>query len=152
MSVPIRLDRDGLHIDVGFVMGGLSDETKSHLAMYLLTDDRLIQAVVEQMVDGITYDDAGLWWSMSAEAIGRLRERLCEKLPEIAARAVKTLIHDRNAALAAAKQEWDWAWRLWHAWPEEHWRDRPEHPKYESTSFPGDDVVSKVLNVEGERQ
>jgi len=134
-----------LQIDLGYLMSGLSQEAKATLGMYLLVDDRFLAAVIDQVVSGCTLDPEGLFWSASDSCIQRLREKLCEKLPEIEFEAVKRIIFARDIAIADAKRMNDWAWAMYHKWPDGYVRERPDHAAFVAPKFPSEEQVAEEL-------
>ena len=142
---PVNLTQEFLQIDLGYLMNNLRQEDKATLAMYLLTDDRFLRAVIEQVVDGLAFDPQGLFWSASDSCMQRLREKLCEKLPEIEFEAVKRIIFARDIAIADAKRMNDWAWAMYHKWPDGYVRERPDHAAFVAPKFPSEEQVAEEL-------
>ena len=142
---PVNLTQEFLQIDLGYLMNNLRQEDKATLAMYLLTDDRFLRAVIEQVVDGLAFDPQGLFWSASDVCIQQLREKLCAKLPEIEFEAVKRILAARDAARAEAKRCTSWAWKMYHRWPDEYAALRPDHPRFVTTLFPNAEEVAEEL-------
>ena len=144
-SGAVTLTNDHLMIPVGSLMDSLDDEAKGTLALYLLTDERFLQGVMDQVVDGGTDDPQGRWWSAPDACIQELREKLCERLPAIAERAVKNLIHANEAAHTRARQYEHWAWQMHHKWVHTQNAPCPPVPAWVPTPYPSDDEAQRVL-------
>jgi hypothetical protein len=118
-----------LSIDLGELVEGLDDDGKKELARQLVADDHLFAAVLECVAKGEYFadDERGAWW-FSPSRVLELREKLLPLMPEIARDAVREALRQRNDAREEERRMWDWAWKLFHAWPSDRWAERPALP------------------------
>lgn len=116
-------------MDTYELLRALSPKERSDLVRHAAIDEIMYKDLVDQLVSGVT--DCDSW--CSEQDLQRLRELLTPMMTEVAARAIATLIQERDAAKADAKRHSDWAWKMRHAWPREYERTRPPLPDYAHT-------------------
>jgi hypothetical protein len=142
--------REGLvvKLDAYELLRALTPEQRMDLVRHAAIDEVLYKDLVDQLVSGVTECDS---WC-SEQDLQRLRELLMPLMTDVAARAVSTLIQERDAARADAKRHSDWAWKMRHSWPREFERTLPPLPDYAFTWRISDVEARAVVSeeVEGE--
>lgn len=130
-----KVERGELKIDIQKLVDMLDKEDRKRLARQLVADEHLWRAVLECVSDDSKYaghyfrdDEEGEWW-FSHKTVQELREKLIPIMPEVARLAVEEALRQRNQARADKERVDAWAWKLFHAWPREHWRQRPNGPE-----------------------
>lgn len=128
-------------LDINEMVDLMSAESKAELIRYLCADSTLQQAVVDSVVTGSFFaDEPGGYWSLGEYDIAAMREKLLPLMGEVAREAVKREMTLRKNAEASDQRAKDWAWKLWHAWPDGHWDKRPEHPEFRYVTATDADV------------
>jgi len=117
---------DGLTLSFTFgdLIDALDPEKLHELASSLACDEVIINSVVDLLVKG--YTDSP--WSPGSGAVEAARLRVLEKLDEIAYEAIQRVIYDRETARANEDIQYEWARRVWNAWPSEHRDKCPKIP------------------------
>ena len=122
-----------LTIDLGDLVESLDKNDVVKLARLVAADKQLFAAVLEcvaseSRVGGYFADaEEGEWW-FGSEALLELREKLLPMMPSIARGAVEAALQQRNSAKADQDRYRSWAFALYHAWPDSHFRTRPAGP------------------------
>lgn len=141
-----------LEIDLMELVEHMGAEQRAVMARFLCANEKLFEAVVDALVSGGSYfedDDEGDWW-FSSRSMAALQAKLVPLMPEVTASLVRELIHQRDQAQLLERRTDDWAWRLYRAWPAEHWRARPELPRdYPHTKPPTEDEVRAAMKARG---
>jgi len=122
-----------IRIKIGELVDSLSENDKKTLARHLAMEKPLIDSVVGQLVNGFTEDGS----CNSEHFIEKIRLQVLDLLPKIEIETTRKILNDRKCALANEKRIRDWAWTLYHAWPEHHLRERPntlEHYPFITTT------------------
>lgn len=135
-----------LSVDISRVVDLMDQESKDELCKSLLAEETLFEAVVDQLAHGSFFDS---WW-FDSDRVTTWRAKLVGLMPETIALLVKHLIWQRDRAKASEKRMHDWAWAMYHAWPDAHRRSRPELERFQPTNFPTDETVAAI--VEGKVQ
>lgn len=135
--------RDGqIHIEIERLVGLLTDDEKCELRAMLVCDEALIETVVNHLASLHEWNDTRL------PAIEQpLRERIAALMPEIVRETVKNLIWERDSALAEAKRQTEFAYRLLR-WARERTGDIPDWQRFEPTPFPAPAEIEAVLGPE----
>jgi hypothetical protein len=143
--VKIEITEKGVvQFDVTEFVDAMSAETKADLCRSLVADELLFQAVADFITTGVFHDG----WFIGD--VTKLRERFLPLMAETARELVRDLVHQRDQVQASEKRTADDYWKLWHSWPREHWRDRPEMSKYVPT-WKVDDSVADAMLAEAEK-
>lgn len=122
-----------LEVDLHELVETLTPDEKAAFGRMLVANDLLFAAVLECVASEgwggsyFTTDPEGEWWFDSRKVL-ELRERLVPLMPAVAQSAVAEALKQRNEAQDEKQRMWDWAWKLYHRWPESHARMRPEGP------------------------
>jgi hypothetical protein len=135
-------EKGSVQFDVTEFVDSMSPETKADLCRSLVADELLFQAVADYIVTGQYHDG---WWA--SDGAKKLRERFLPLMPEAARELVRDLVQERDRYEADAKRSWDDYWRLWHAWPREHTRDRPEKSKWAPTWKPDEKEAQAMIDA-----
>lgn len=142
----IKLNGFKLEIDLSDLVDALDKEDHVKLARLVAADKQLFAAVLECVSSesrfGYYFADAeeGEWW-FDGGTLLELREKLLPMMPAIARGAVEEALRQRNHAQDEKKRYYDWAWRLYHAWPDDK-RYRPDWPQ--GYQPPGDPTPAEV--------
>lgn len=116
-----------LSFDLHTLCEHLSEDARINLIRFLVAEETLFAAVLQAVVDGHYHQDDpdGEWW-FGSERTAKLRETLLPLMSDIAAKLVGEHAHQRDQAKLLERRANDWAWALYHAWPDGARRDRPE--------------------------
>lgn len=134
-------------LDLYDLVHSLSLEECAEVARQVVADEHLFAAVLDCVVTGSFFEDApdGHWWFDSRRVL-ELREKLLPLMPEIAREAVKAALHQRDEAKAEAERHRSWAYRMYHAWPDSHWSQRPKGPDdWKPTPKPSDAEIDALM-------
>jgi hypothetical protein len=125
-----KVNKGTLEIDLHELVDHLSDDARTNLCRYLVADDMLFRAVLECVVDGRYHqDDAdGEWW-FGSDAVAALREKLLPLMDDVAIATIKALMTRAAREESLHRQYMDWAFKLYHAWPDVDRCPRPEVPR-----------------------
>lgn len=122
-----------IELDMYDLFTDLPKEEQLALAHHLAIEDDIVKQVVELLTKGQT--DNGSWTGhVSNDAVEQARAAIVEHAKLAASEVVRNLITDRNKAEEDARRNSDWAWKLWHQWPEAHLNRRPDNPPLPSLS------------------
>lgn len=143
--------KDGqLKIDLYELVRTLPDQQLKQIARYVAAQEELFEAVLSYVVNGSFYaDEDGSWWFDRSKLL-ELREKLTPLMPEVAKGALKNVLSQRDEAIKETERFRKWAWSMYRAWPESHWRSRPDLPEWLPTPGPTDEEV-EVLMSQGEK-
>lgn len=150
----LKIENGTLKIDLNELVEALDQEQRTALARHLVADELLFRAVLECVSDEgrfghfFTDDGDGDWW-FSPEKLLELREKLIPLLPAIARGAVEEALRQRNQAKADGKRHHDWAYNLYHAWPELYLDRRPRGPDgWKPAAPPSKEEIDALLAAE----
>lgn len=123
----IIIDRGKLILDMYDLVQGMDALHRADLSRYLVADETLFRAVLECVATGEYFSDSddGAWW-FGNQAVTELREKLKPMMSDIARKTVEEMAAQRDRALAEEKSTREWAWAMYHAWPEGYGHRRPE--------------------------
>ena len=108
----------------------LDDNVRKELIRYLVADEKLFSEAIDYVVDGNFHqDDEDGWWSLSPEYLVRLRKKLLPLVPEAMRDLVRQLMMSRDRHKQMERHYRDWAFKLYHAWPDSHYLSRPATPR-----------------------
>lgn len=136
-------------IDLADLIDSLSLEECRDVARQVVADEHLFAAVLDCVKDGDFFsDDArGAWW-FDRRSVLDLRAKLLPLMPEIAREAVKEALRQRDEAKAESERHRTWAYRMYHAWPDAFWRDRPHGPgEWSPTPEPAPEAVDALFDA-----
>jgi len=131
----IEIKDGNLVVDVQSVVENLDDKSRKLLCQHLAFNEFLLKAVVETVATGECFEDedSPAWWWGGTDNVpslnslaNELRKRLLPLLSEIPAKVVRAALSDAKEAKASEARHRDWAWEMYHAWPSEHLRVRPD--------------------------
>ena len=133
----VKLEGHDLKIDLIALAEDLDATGKRDLARFLVASEQLFAAVLECVSDtsesGFGHyfndDDMGSWW-FDPKTVLELRQKLIPLLPEISKRMVVQAIKERNDAVKDQGRYQDWAWKMYHAWPDGYLKFRPDLPTW----------------------
>lgn len=138
----IEITKDGnLVLDLRELVKSMSNETRNEFLKSLCADETLFDAVVDQLATGVYFED---WW-FDSRTVTAWRAKLVELMPEVTRQLVRHLIFQRDSAEAEKERLNTWAYKLYHAWPDEYWTRRPDRPQWESPGFPSEAKLDAVL-------
>jgi hypothetical protein len=126
--VKLKVEKGVLQIDLGELVEMLGNKERRELAKTLCADEQLFKAVLECVGDDSKYaghyfsdDEDGPWW-FSHRTVLEMREKLIPMMPEVSRLAVEEALRQRDDAQIKERLTDRWAWRLFQAWPDSHWR------------------------------
>ncbi len=135
-----KIEKGVLTIELSEIVDALSRKDRKELARQLVADEELFAAVLECVADDSRWghyfsDDEDGLWSFDPRTVLTLREKLLPLMSTVARNAVHEALTQRNDAREEARRMSEWGWKLFHAWPESVWNQRPA--TYEITRAPG---------------
>ena len=126
----IKVNRGDMVIDIMELVRSMGPKERADVARFLCAEEYLFKAALEYVATGSYFsDDADGDWSFNRESLAEMRERLVPLMPDVIQGLVEELVRQRDQAKALEKRANDWAWALWHAFPEYGWKQRPEPPR-----------------------
>lgn len=145
----VKIENSVLTVDLQELVDSLSKEEQRHFARHLVADKELFAAVLECVADesglGHYFEDEESWW-FGSDNVLELRQKLLPLMPAIARGAVQAALQQRDAAKAEAERYRSWAFKLYHAWPDDRWHTRPRGPEdWKPTFKPSDAVVDAFM-------
>ena len=142
----IKIDADELTLNITELLEGMDLEARRDLAQSLAIDDDVFQAVADRICFGIT--DNGSWVGR-CQTEEKARAYLVSNVSAAAKRLVKQLQHDAEQAKLVEKRMDEWAWKMYHAWPDEYLMQRPDWPPFACAARASDEVIQKVVDGMG---
>jgi len=135
--------KDGvLSVSIRELLDYMDKETLRRVLRYAIAQEDLFGAVLDCVADdsrfGYFFDGE---WHFDVRRVLELREKLLPLMPTIARNAVLEALHQRNDAKADAERMHRWAWQLYHAWPRDFTRHRPEIPDWAPAPPPREDEL-----------
>lgn len=125
----LTIEKGVLGIDLRELVDEMTEEQRVDMCRYLVADQRLFANVLEIVADGHynSDDQEGHWW-FGREAVAELRLKLLPLLGDAMRGVIGELLRQRKQAQEDERRHREWAYRLFHAWPRDEWRSRPEGP------------------------
>jgi hypothetical protein len=134
-----------LTIDFNAVLDSLSDEARAALVRSASFSDQFIRHVVEMLATGSTEDG---WW-FDNQTTNRMRIVLLDRMDEISRETIRTLIQQRDQEKLSKESASNWAWDLWHRWPDDRIGSRPDIAKANIATYPNDEQIDALLLKRG---
>lgn len=92
------------------------EDGRESLIGFLAIEGRVIEAVVDLLIDGQTKE--GAWISHAAgDAVETARVRVLAAADKVMHEVAQAMLRDRQVAEASEKVYETWAWKLYHGWP-----------------------------------
>lgn len=125
----ITVARGDMVINILELVRSMGAKERADVARFLCAEEYLFKAALEYVATGSYFadDDEG-HWSFNRESLAEMRAKLAPLMPDVIQGLVEELVRQRDQAKALERRANDWAWVLWHAFPDEHWTRRPEPP------------------------
>jgi len=124
----------------------MDNETRAEVARFVAADEKLFEAVCDFVAGGSFFDDDRSPWWFDSTVRAKLTERLMPLMPDATRALVRELIRQRDQAALLEKQLRDDYWKLWHAFPREEWRLRPEPSRdYPHAPAPSDADAEAII-------
>lgn len=127
--------KDGkLSIDIYELMDGLSEAELFQLADAVSIQDEVIKRVAQQILDGRTDDDSSGAedvnpFGLNTSPLTAAKIRIAEESHILAKEQIERMRRHMAWREECHEETSRWAWQMYHAWPEEHIRRRPEFPR-----------------------
>jgi hypothetical protein len=131
-----------LSIDFEAILGNLPHEQRAELVRAASFESQFIQHVCEMLATGTTEDG---WW-FDSDTTNRMRLVLLPLMNEIARESVRVLMQQLAQAKLDEAKASDWAWHMYHQWPDDRLNSRPDFPKHQIALIPVDEAVDAHLN------
>jgi hypothetical protein len=131
-----------LTIDFEKVLNGLPHEQRAQLVRSAGFESSFIQNVCEMVASGATDDG---WW-FDSETTNRMRLALKPLMADVAREAVGVLMQQLAQAKLEEKKASDWAWHMYHCWPDDRLNSRPDFPKHQIAIYPADKEIDSVMS------
>lgn len=132
-----------LSIDFESILNDLPHEQRAELATAATFNSQFITNVCQMVTTGVT--DDGSWFD--SETTNQMRLALLPLMAETARETVRTLLQQLEQAKLNEKKADDWAWHMWHRWPDDHLNSRPDFPKHQIALIPNDASVDAKLTA-----
>jgi hypothetical protein len=139
--VKFGIENGKLSISIADLLDALSLEEKRELAQRIGCERDVIKAVVDQLVDGWTENIS----RGPSDQISECRVRILEAVADVRFKVVSELMSRLAVAEYNASRTSEWAWKMWHAWPESHYATRPNLPAF-LPNFPTEFEVRAVAD------
>lgn len=124
----IEVSNGKASFDVFEFLDGLEAEEKVKLAQSIGCEKDVIRSVVDLLLDDMTHAD-GYWIAHSADdTLEEQRVRILQKLDAVLFEVAKDCRHDRDNAEKLGRAYAEWAFKLYHAWPDQFLRSMPYGP------------------------
>jgi hypothetical protein len=124
-DMKIKMEGCKIEIDLFDLFGELTREEQLKLVDHLALNGEVVLQVAKLLIDGHT--DSGSWMGhCPKDDEEKARAMIVEHQKGLAAEVLRDVMHDRNLARADADRISDWAWKMYHAWPENETRRRPD--------------------------
>ncbi len=144
LRVDMKAELNGdlkLTLDFTEVLDSLSDESRAALVRSGSFNSQFIQHVCEMLATGATEDN---WW-FDSDTTNRMRLALIERMDEISRETIKTLIYQRDQEKLSKETASNWAWDVWHHWPDDRRSSRPDIVRTSIAMFPTDEQIDAVI-------
>lgn len=144
----IKVEKGVMKIELADLVAELSAHDAKELARQLVADKELFGAVLECVADDSRYcghffsTDPDGAWSFDRTAVLELREKLIPLMPEISKQIIRAALQQRNDERTKAARMWDWAWKMYHMWPDTG-KSRPELP---ISFYPAPEPTEEEIN------
>jgi|GEM_PF-4573722 len=129
----IKLKDGEIRITLRDLVEELSEADRADMLRHLVASPVLFGAVLECVAGGGSmpsfFNESDEPWWFDHETVLKLREKLIPLMPEVAKAIATEALGRRDAAQAELKRFDDWAWKMYHAWPEDYRRYRPDVPE-----------------------
>jgi hypothetical protein len=126
-----------LSIDFKSILNDLPHEQRAELATAATFNSQFIMNVCEMVATGVTED--GSWFD--SETTNRMRIALLPLMDQAARETVRTLMQQLEQAKLDEKKASEWAWHMYHRWPDDRRNSRPDFPKHQIALIPDDAAV-----------
>lgn len=130
-----------LSIDFEQILHGLPDEQRAELVRAASFESQFIKNVCEMVAAGVTED--GSWFDN--ETTNRFRIALLPLMGDVARESVRVLMQQLAQAKLDEQRSNDWAWYMYHHWPDDRRNSRPDFPKHQIALIPTDEAVDAHL-------
>lgn len=128
-------DQGNVEFDPREWVAAMSPGAKLHLLHHLAGDSQIVEAAVGSVMDEWFFDDvaeeeaAGGWWNNMGR---QLQAKLIPLMPELAKRLIANLLVELKRAEQDKRRHEEWAWKMYHLWPQDLLGRRPELGDFES--------------------
>jgi len=135
MKSTVKLEDGRLSVSVYALLDELTPEEQAEVVESLSCQDAIIKHVADQILDGFTengswgYEGTGISTISSPTPLEAARRRVAEMAGDVARRELKRMSGICERSHEQEKRYSDWAWELFHAWPEHSTGIRPEWPR-----------------------
>lgn len=129
-----------LCIDVNDVIDELTTEEKLEFASSLVWEDTVLREVVRVLSDDLATD--GFNYN-----IFEMRKLLAEKMPDVLRSLVQGILMMWLREKKERQRADTWAWKMYHAWPEEYRKSRPELEPYEPIKYLDDAEIDRIITA-----
>jgi len=136
-------DKGELTVNIVDILDAVDFETKREIAKYIACDEEVMRSVVEQLADGVTFDEDGGWW-LDSMVLTRLRAKLVHRLDDIERTGIECLLYQLSVEKKAQERISSWAWQMYHAWGK---TPRPEMPDYVYANLPTEAEVDAAIEA-----
>lgn len=145
MSNETKLDSDlVLHIPIRGYIDNLSAEDRAHIITAVAMDKWFLNAVVDQLVEGMTDTE----WSFDETFYTELRLKIAENMEPVGIRLIRELAHERDAAMSNEARHVKWAWELYRQWVDGRQYNPPPIPSFVYTTYMDEAKAMELLLAE----
>lgn len=127
-------EKGKLEINIHGLLEHLSPEAKIDFIDRLSCENAIIRHVADQIFEGATeFRSCGGDYETGPEPtteLGKARREVWKNADRLSLEEIDRLQRQLKYAQEKEKEYSDWAWKMWHAWPEEYICSRPEKQNY----------------------
>lgn len=125
----MKLEHGKLEINIRDILDSLTLEEKHELAESLIWDKEIFDEFIEKLAtDSVVTCSFSSW-------IYQARLKLKELLPELYRETIRSLLYELDSTKEDAARHRNWAWSMYHAWPDGARNQLPREAQFVSTKF-----------------
>lgn len=147
----LTIENTKLSFDLRELFESLTDEQRAEAGKLLIAERHLFNAVAECLADDSRFGHYFGDWSFDPEFVAELRAKLLPLMPQIARRTVEQLMVERDQAEADAERIRNWAWSMYHGWPEGSYATRPSMTAWTPGPSPKESDLPTIEALGGEK-
>lgn len=137
-----KVKGDVIEIGISKLFDGMDADALLDLAQSISCERGVFEAVCDQLIEGLTENGSNVY----QDSIDKCRLKLLKSIRGVAFEVVKELKREAAQAKQDEKQGSDWAWRLYHAWPDAFLCVRPDWPHHIPAPRASDEEVGAVAD------
>ena len=128
--IECKLERGRLSFNLDAVLEQLPPDELRRLSTHLACTDAVLEDVTAQLLDGWTEDGSHGYGGMALPEpytpLDKARRELAKRAGDVAKQELEKMERALRREIQRSKQESEWAWAMYHAWPDDAIQRRPE--------------------------